>query len=139
MLCDTDPIIRSKAVDLILRVRSGSEYGDMSVRTYEKPKVNIDCSTYHDLIDWETEEVLEPVFTFKLTTEALLDLKEKPLDIPKMPHHAQAMERQVKVTTRAAKNVAGFQSRDGYIRAIQESRKRMSSFDTKKDFIYNFI
>ena len=35
--------------------------------------------------------------------------------------------------------VAGFEARDGYIRAAQESRKLMPKFRSKKDFKENFV
>ena len=46
---------------------------------------------------------------------------------------------QVKATTKAAQVVAGFDARDGYIRAAQESRSMMPKFISKKDFKNNFV
>lgn len=50
------------------------------------------------------------------------------------PCHTQAVERCVKVVTEASTHVYGEKTRDGYIRAISNSRSVMSSFEHKAQF-----
>ena len=138
MLCDNDSRARTLAVDHILALRNGSDKGDTSVRLFEIPKIRFNCNFYYDMIDWERESVFEPVLTSSLTILELEAIKLEPLSIPKYPNHAQACERQVKQTTIAASKVAGFESRDGYIRAGASSRDKMPSFESKNDFSFNF-
>ena len=50
------------------------------------------------------------------------------------PCHNQAVERHVKLVTKASIRVAGFQRRDGMIIQNIKSRKLMPSFNTEKQF-----
>ena len=133
MLCDTDPIARCLAVNRILSLRQGSEIGDTSVRLFTVPQLVLDCEHYYDMIDWDKEDIFEPVLTSSLSLAELAAIKSEPLSIPNYPNHAQACERQVKQTSIAAMQVAGFVSRDGYIRASAVSRKLMGKFESKQD------
>ena len=139
MLCDTDSAARSFAVDKITTLRHGSQSGDTSVRLFEIPKIKFDSSRYYNMIDWDQEKIFEPVLTSNLSLAEVQDIKTEPLTIPKYPNHAQSCERQVKQTSIAAMQVAGFNHRDGYIRASATSRKLMGRFESKKDFVKNFV
>ena len=57
MLCDTDPVPRSLAVDKILKLRDGSDVGDTSVRQFNVPTIKFDCKNYQDMIDWNKEDI----------------------------------------------------------------------------------
>jgi len=48
--------------------------------------------------------------------------------------HTQAVERKIKLVTKASSKVCGQTSRDGYIRAALPSRKVISAFNTKNQF-----
>ena len=133
MVCDTDPIPRAVAVDKILKLRNGSDAGDTSVRQFDIPAIKFDCDIYHEMIDWSKEVILEPVLTSSLSIRELENIRVEAFTIPDYPNHAQACERQVKETSRAASLVAGFEGRDGYIRASAVSRKMMRKFETKKE------
>ena len=139
MLCDDDSTARAIAVEKIIALREGSEYGDTSVRLFEIPGLRFDSSQYYHMIDWSKEKIYEPVLTCGLSLAELEGIKSLPLSIPKYPNHAQACERQVKQTSIAAMQVAGYSSRDGYIRASASSRKLMGKFESKKDFAKNFV
>ena len=139
MLCDSDPIARCLAVDRILSLRQGSETGDTSVRLFTVPQLVLNCKHYYDMIDWDKEDIFEPVLTSSLSLAELAAIKAEPLSIPNYPNHAQACERQVKQTSIAAMQVAGFESRDGYIRASAVSRKLMGKFESKQDFVKKFL
>lgn len=52
----------------------------------------------------------------------------------KFPCHIQAVERCVKLVTKATGKVCGHENRDGYIRTIFKSRSLMPKFDTKSEF-----
>ena len=139
MVCDTDPIPRAVAVDKILKLRNGSDAGDTSVRQFDIPAIQFDCDIYHEMIDWSKEDIYEPVLTSSLSIRELENIRIEALTIPDYPNHAQGCERQVKETSRAAALVAGFEARDGYIRASAVSRKMMKKFETKKDFANNVL
>ena len=139
MLCDTDPTARAIAVDRIVGIREGSEAGDTSVRVFKIPELIFDSSQYYNMIDWDKEDIFEPILTCNLSLAELESIKVDPLSLPKYPNHAQACERQVKQTSIAAMQVAGYSSRDGYIRASGSSRKLMGKYESKKDFANNIL
>lgn len=56
-----------------------------------------------------------------------------PLEWP-YPCHSQGVERAVKLVSESANAVYGAQQRDAWIRVTLNSRKKMSSFKSKKDF-----
>ena len=91
------------------------------------------------MIDWNKEDIFEPVLTCSFSITDLENIRKEPLTIPKYPNHAQACERQVKETSRAASLVTGFEGRDGFIRASSVSRRMMKKFETKKDFANNIL
>ena len=65
-------------------------------------------------------------------------LQNSPLVIPPFPCHTQSVERLVKQTSRASAAVAGYSSRDGFLRASAVSREMLPKFESKKDFENNF-
>ena len=139
MLADQSKSIRVKAVDKILSLRGESDQGDDQPRLYELPKLKFDAKSYSEMIDWKTEQISEPVLTVKMTKHELLSLKDSPLELPRYPSNTQSVERLVKQTTRAASSVAGFQARDGFLRASATSRALLPKFESKKDFENNFV
>ena len=139
MICDEDATIRKKGLDIILKLRNGSDQGDKSVRPFKVPKINLDCKNYTELIDWEKEALTEPIITADMTIKDLEELKVRPLDMKNFPCHSQGCERAVKETTRASANVVGWSARDGYIRLSGLSRTLMKKFNSKKDFISNIV
>ena len=91
------------------------------------------------MIDWNTEDIYEPVLTVKMSREELLGLKKAPLALPRYPSNTHSVERLVNQTSRAASSVAGFDARDGFLRASATSRELLPKFESKKDFQNNFI
>lgn len=55
-------------------------------------------------------------------------------DIFKLQCHTQAVERMVKLVTEVSIKVADELRRDGYIRAVLQSRSEMPKFDKKSQF-----
>jgi len=52
---------------------------------------------------------------------------------PKLPCHTQTVE----LVTEASFNICGPENRNGFIRITLESRKKMSYFETKKDYKFS--
>lgn len=48
--------------------------------------------------------------------------------------HLQAVERHIKLLTKASATVCGQEARDGFIRTKIESRDKLPKFDTKQQF-----
>ena len=139
MFCDSDPAARYLAVDKILSLRQGSESGSTSVRLFVVPELRFESKHYYDMIDWDQDDIFEPVLTSKLSLDEIEALRTEPLSIPFYPNHPQACERQVKQTSIAVMQVAGFAGRVGHIRASAISRRLMGEFESKKDFVKNFV
>ena len=70
-----------------------------------------------DLIQWENENLTEPILTKELSHDEIDHLIESPMIVPSMPVHGQAVERCVKEVTAASMAVYGNDRRDGFIRA----------------------
>lgn len=139
MLADNSKSIRSKAVEEVLKLRGDSNLGDDQPRLYEVPQINFNAKCYSGMIDWKMEVIYEPVLTVKMSKEELLSLKDSPLTLPRYPSNTQSVERLVKQTSRAASSVAGFEARDGFLRASATSRMLLPKFESKKDFENNFV
>ena len=84
---------RSFAVDQIVKLRDGADFGDNSVRPRKTPKLNLSATSLVNLIDWTTADVQEPSFTCTLTTSEILAFKDSPYNAPKFSCHTQSTER----------------------------------------------
>ncbi|KAG5874503.1 hypothetical protein JTB14_025781 [Gonioctena quinquepunctata] len=112
MLGDTRHHIRELAVRRIFKVRSSNI--QQSLRQFEVPNsLNINASSYMDLIDWSTLVITEPPLTMGLPVEVLINIVENPdtsmlfSEIKSYPCHTQAVERAVKIVTEASATVCG--------------------------------
>ena len=106
-----------------------------SVRAFKIPKLDFDAECYTDMISWENVNITEPPLNRDITVEeidGLIDSKEKK-EFPHLPCHTQAVERCVKLVTEASLG-CGQISRDGFIRSRIESRQKMPSSETKRQF-----
>ena len=133
MLSSKDQKDREFAVTKILEIRNGNDKGDTNVRVRKTPAIDINTTNLKELIDWNKEEVFEPVLTCSLTIDELKEFVAKPMDVPKFPVHGQSIERTVQMVTKAASLVYGHEKRDGFIRSTIEHRKVMPSNNSKKD------
>ena len=93
----------------------------------------MDSVTLTRLINWETENIHEPIFTCTLSKKELLEIYSAPFTVPYYPHHTQSVERVVKEVTQAADSVCGFDKRDGFIKARVANREVIPKFQSKKD------
>lgn len=119
-----------------------------NVRKFKVPKINFAAADYVNLIDWNqrlerhVKERMEPPITRSLEIEKIERIKNDALgadtetlsSLFKLPCHTQATERTVKLVTEASEAVCGYERRDGYIRTKIESRSRMKTFDTKRNY-----
>ena len=132
LLSSEDESDRLFAVEKILSLRNGREFGDKSVRPFSTPKLNWNASSLCDIQDWS--DLTEPLITAAIPTSSLRQVFTDPLKLPKFPSHTQSCERAVKEVSTASLRVFGAERRDGYIRARVESREAMPSMERKSDF-----
>ena len=141
MLGDESQEVRAKAVDLITKLREGSndpDKGDTSVRKFIVPELNYNCKRYYEMIDFEEETVYEPNLTADLTLGDLDKIKVEKLVVKKFSNNNQSVEKLVKETSRACGKVVGWARRDGYMRSSAKSRSLMPKFESKQDYQNNF-
>ncbi|KAG5890624.1 hypothetical protein JTB14_031929 [Gonioctena quinquepunctata] len=107
MLGDTRLHIWELDVPRIFKVRSSNL--QQSLRQFEVPNsLNINASSYMDLIDWSTLVITEPPPTMGLPVEVLIDIVENPdtsmvfSEMKSYPCHTIVVERAVKIVTEAS-------------------------------------
>lgn len=134
------PIIseRKFAIDQVLKLRKGREFGDNSVRPRITPKLNLSATSLSTLISWAPGKVQEPSFTCGLSTTEILGFERVAYNPPKFTCHTQATERAVKLVTEASASVCGQEGRDGFIRARIHHRQEMPEFRTKANIMATF-
>ena len=95
------------------------------------------------------EQKTEPPLTMSLSDREILDIIEKPLQLPHYPCHTQHVERIVPLVTESALQTVGYQNRHRlyfihfgtyeiillyrWILSTLESRKICPTFNTKKN------
>ena len=133
LLSSEDESDRHFAVEKILSLRNGQEFGDKSVRPFSAPKLNWNATSLRDIQDWS--DLTEPIITTTIPTSNLRQVFADPLRLPKFPSHTQSCERAVREVADASLSVFGAERRDGYIRARVKSREAMPSMEKKSDFL----
>ena len=93
LLASSNTVDRCFAVDQIVKLRAGEEFGDNSVRPRRTPKLNLSATSLLNLIDWNTADVQEPSFTCTIATSEILSFKASPYNPPKFSCHTQSTER----------------------------------------------
>ena len=87
-----------------------------------------------------------PLFSMKITIiffinpdsdHDVVNILDRPLQVPRWVNNTQAVERGIKAVTEACTAVTGHLERDGYIKQRMHSRKLMPKFNTKRDFNHN--
>ena len=104
------------ALNMIKKIREGPgpimERGK-TIRLFRTPLVNWDAETLEELIDWRQEPLTEPPITIG-TPIAVLEqqaLFGQGLEFPVVPCHTQAVERMVKLVTKASDKVKSYRRR----------------------------
>ena len=134
MVCDERPHLRKLAWRRIKKAQKQEKV--KTVRRFTIPQLNFDAPCYSQLISWQEVPITEHPLTRNISEDELEELimtkSKKQFDT--MPCHTKAVERCVKLVTEASLSVCGSESRDGFIRAKIESRKKMPTFNTKHQF-----
>ena len=134
MITDPQKHIRQIGYRRIRKSRSNTP--NKTVRKFQVPKLNFDCLSYTDLIDWQTvneRSLLTKNFSNEKLDELIVTGDIFPL--PKYPNHTQSVERCIKLVTEASSLVTGTQRRDGLIRSRIISRKNFPRIESKADLI----
>ena len=107
-------------------------------RQLRVPKLNINANSYIDLIDWTDTTLLEPPFTYSVTTNEIKEMIDSKafskFKIPELPCHTQSVERHVKLVTEASSLVCNHASGKGLIRNKLSLRATMLCFNTKSQY-----
>ena len=119
-------------------MRGEDEFGDLEPRSHNTPDINFEANNIIELINWKKEAIHEPVFSCDLKKAEIRDIISNPLQIDYFPLHTQSTERAVKLVTEAASSVCGAEKRHGFILSRIESRKAVSSYDSKKNLMQKF-
>ena len=138
MITDERPRIRELSLRRILKAR---RYKRTSIRTFKVPNLNLSGDDYIDLIDWQsTEAISEPPVASGISDDDLLKFinkkKTPSVAFPRLPCHIQAVERCIKMVTKASAAVCGAERRDGYIKVQMKSRGIMPFFNAKSDYVF---
>lgn len=141
MLDDDDPGIRELAYLRIIEAREQNETSD--IREFNIPKINFNCKSYCELIDWENEILFEPPIlrNVEISLDNLGELMLKKItdhefgsNLRDMPCHTQAVERTVQTVAAVASSVSGTERREGKVLTIFKSREFMPQFQHKAQF-----
>ena len=124
----------------ILKARQKSEETSRHpsiIRQFKLPEININAENYTELLHLESDhQRTEPPITMAISKEELnINIKKLDEKLFDFPCHTQAVERCIKLVTEASLKVCGKDSRDDFIRAIIESRRKTPRLESKKDLI----
>ena len=143
MIIDDNMTIRELGFPRILKARRESEETPRNssiIRQFDVPEISIKAEHYSGLLQWERDhQRTKPPITMAISKEELCACirDEKKLDekLFDFPCRTQAVERCIKLVTEASCKVYGKDSRDGFVRATIESRRKMPLLESKKDLI----
>ena len=110
---------------------------DESIREVRVPALKWQAKSYHTMIDWKDSFESEPPYIAQLSDHDVVNILDRPLQVPRWVNNTQAVERGIKAVTEACTAVTGHLERDGYIKQRMHSRKLMPKFNTKRDFNHN--
>ena len=107
------------------------------------PQLNIDASSYIDLIEWTDAIVSEPSFTASLTSNDIRKMIKSNtfsgIETPDLPCHTQSVECHIKLVSEASSLVCDHASREALIRNKLASTATIPCFDTKSQYsVRNF-
>ena len=91
LICSCDSEDRSFAVDKIIKLRDGKDFGDESIRCHTTPTILLDATSPKELVNWDSK-IHEPIFICKFSLRELKNLRNRPLEIPKISLHTQSCE-----------------------------------------------
>ena len=139
-LADNDHNVRLLAVNKILCIRVSKKNLDnvgrdeeVDVRKFIIPKINTKAKTYYFLSSFSLKDMHEPPALKHLLNKEIEAFQQHKLNV-EHPCHNQAVERHIKLVSKASTAVVGFKNRDRLTRQKIRSRKLMKTFNTKKQF-----
>lgn len=135
MLSDPDHEIRKLAYS---RIEISRQSMNNSIRQYKIPELVWDAQKYYEIIDWQQVNVTEPPMLRQMSLDEIKKIVANPKEIenlPNYPCHTQAVERGVKMVTEAASVVCGVEKRDAWIKTTIQSREKMPTFFSKKNYV----
>lgn len=136
MISGTNDAYKELAWRRILRSRE-EKAPTGRIRTFRVPKLNINASSYIDLINWNDTCLSEPPLTVSISSNEIKEMittKNFSFECPKLPCHTQSVERHIKLVTEASSSVCGQSNREGFIQNKLKSRAAMPQFNTKSQF-----
>merc|ERR1712179_550911 len=107
------------------------------IRDVHVPALRWQAKSYHTMIDWTDSLESEPPYIAHFSDQDVVNILDRPLQVPRWINNTQAVERGIKAVTEACTAVTGHLERDGYIKQRMHSRKLMPKFNTKRDFNHN--
>ena len=135
MLFDKDEKINADALSLIGSKMSQFPSNITSIRKFSLPDINFQANCYRDLIDWNQDVTIPPLIRYLWKSNVSFGALQKKLEkIGEIQCHSQAVERIVKVVTKATVSVYGHERREGYIKCTLDFQSIMSLFSTKSDW-----
>ena len=121
------------------RTKSERQAKSSKLRLFQVPNMNFKATESYNMVNWSTTEATEPPLTRGLSQqeidENITTAACAPQKISAFPCHSQAVEKLVRVVTKAAGKVCGWESREDYIRVKLASRKKMPRFASKRDYV----
>lgn len=141
MLDDHRANIREFAYLQIIAAKEMNENPDD--RLFQIPKINFDCKSYEEMIDWQNEAISVPPIlrSVDITYENMDVLVAKTItehnfipNLRELPCHTQSVERCVQIVATAAKTIVGEQQRNGHVLSVINSRKNMPMFRQKSHY-----
>ena len=139
MLASDSAEDRDFAVQQIIKLRQGRAQGDTSVRPFRVVNIRMDATDLYGLIDWDNEQIYEPLLTCHYTQNELMNVIKDKMTVPDFPVHGQSIERCEQMVTRASAMVYGEERRDGFIKATNMHRQLLSGNDSKQDLLCLFV
>lgn len=138
MLNDDRTEIRRQGWLNVLNARKANDSNQ--VRVFRVPKINFKCDSYLDIVDFDHADppLLRDINVSLDNIDFLASKNILTHDfgefLKNTPLHTQAVERAVKETTSAAKQLSNERDRDGFILNTLASRYAVPAFHSKQDF-----
>jgi len=139
MLTDFQTQIRELAAHRILKARSTRTNKIRLFQAYCS-SLYFNALSYVDFIVWQKNNGEPPILNLYVFISIYIQLLverrgEDNISLLRLSCHTQAVKRAVKTLTEASRTLCSKSEKKGFIKAQIESRKIISTFDSKKDFI----
>lgn len=122
---------RVDAIRKILKIRERIHTD--GVRPFRVPIINFKANKWIDMIDYDNDST-EPPFTMNMTEQELIEIRQRPLEVPTFKCHTQMVERAVKEVTRVSLKTIDHEKRNAMVKATLIHRGKYPKLDSVKDF-----